>query len=205
MPTTLTLAMLSNDVYSAEGTGAGGYRRLHGLPWLQQNGDGFFGACYTGGTTGVVAFRGSLELLADWCDADIDIARGRLPIDQIGDAFSFFSSARNALAGMKCTRVVVTGHSLGGALAQLVAARVSSFPVVGVTFNAPGAKQLRGAVRIDSPNERHVHNYRAEWDLVSKHGQHLGRTPITIKNAGAHPIGPLIEALARTAEGAVQH
>lgn len=210
MPSTLTLAMMSNDVYSDSGRGAGGYQRLHGLPWLRARGDGFYGACYTNGTVGVIAFRGTVlkavgEAIEDGWRADGAIATGKLPIDQIGDAFGFFSAARSHLAEQKCQRLVVTGHSLGGLLAQLVAGRVSSFPVVGVTFNAPGAKALKGAVKLDSPNERNVYNYRAAADPISMLGEHIGRAPITIKNGGAHSIEPLIDALAGSLEGSVQY
>lgn len=205
MPSVLTLSMMCDDVYSETGRGAGGYQRLYGLSWLKANCDGFFGACYRGGDIGVVAFRGSKELMADWYQADGDICLGKLPLDQIGDAFSFLSSARATLVAMRCKRIVVTGHSLGGALAQLVAARVSSFPVVGVTFNAPGVRGLKGAVRLDSPNERNVYNYRAIGDPVSKVGQHIGCHPIAIKNAGFHTMGSLIKALAQSPQGSIKH
>jgi hypothetical protein len=99
----------------------------------------------------------------------------------------------------------ITGHSLGGGLTQLVAARITTFPVIGVTFNAPGMAGLSSIVRFPLENHRNVHNYRAKFDPVSLKGAHIGRAPISIEGGGMHPIGPLIEALSSSIEGSVRY
>ncbi len=75
----------------------------------------------------------------DWLDADVDIARSRFPVSQLGDAFKFYGEQRNALMTRKhCERFIVVGHSLGGALAAVVASASRRVPTSAVTFNAPG-------------------------------------------------------------------
>lgn len=204
MTAVLTLAHISDDVYDDLGSGAVlGYRRLQSEVFSRINSrpSSFFGAAYCSGRTGVVAFRGSKEP-SDWMDADIDIALGRMPIDQLGDAFDFFNEAKAALKGHGCDRLLVTGHSLGGALTQFVAGHSTSFTTVGVTFNAPGVAQLKGMVRIDCKNARNVFNYRARNDPFSMKGTHVGHSPISVDGGGAHKLGPLVQALLSTGLGA---
>jgi len=208
MATVLTLAKMSDDVYSkVGGNPIEGYRRLDliaDLDRINARGDGFFGAVYVQGEAGVIAYRGSKEW-SDWSDADVSIACSSLPIDQLGDAFGFFAAARQLLTRMGCKKIMVTGHSLGGGLAQLVAARVSTFPVVGVSFNAPGVAALSGAVRVPTGNASKVFNYRAMLDPVSMKGAHIGHSPVSIHGGGMHPIGPLIAALGGVLEGGIRH
>ncbi len=207
MATVVTLARICSDVYNDRGVGAiDGYKRLAGIPSLERvnnTGSSFFGAVYDGGHTAVIAYRGSLEW-ADWTDADVSIAAGRFPINQLGDAFAFFNRARDILFKTSRRRLIVTGHSLGGGLAQLVAGHVTSSPVIGVTFNAPGTASLRGIIRVTLDNGRNVFNWRAKRDPVSLTGAHVGHGPMSIDGAGAHPIGPLIAALLARPTGGIR-
>ena len=206
MAAVLTLAMLSNDVYAPIGIGAGGFRRVvdRTLDKWNNTGSSFFGAAYTGGATGIIAFRGSADL-QDWTDADVDIAMARTPISQTGDAFAFFNSAKQILVAKGARRIIVTGHSLGGGLTQLIAAHITTFPVVGVTFNAPCMAGFAGPVRISTANSNAVYNYRADRDPVSLKGTHIGRHPVSVAGGGMHPIGPLINALSTGGTGMIHH
>jgi hypothetical protein len=64
----------------------------------------------------------------------------------------------------------VTGHSLGGFLAQLVCAQNRSLH--GITFNAPGAAQF---LKEESRNHE-IYNYVREHDVVGTLGTHIGET-----------------------------
>ena len=64
----------------------------------------------------------------------------------------------------------VTGHSLGGFLAQLVCARNRS--LTGITFNAPGAAQFL----TEPSHHSEIYNYIREHDVVGTLGIHIGAT-----------------------------
>ena len=91
---------------------------------------GFYAALYQRELDGklVLAFRGTDELLTDGLIDDAAIAAGGIP-PQVAAAFEVARDAK--LSG----DIYVTGHSLGGALAIIGAARCG---VPAVTFNAPG-------------------------------------------------------------------
>jgi len=179
MPSILTCALVSDDVYQNRSSGVATFKRAH-IPGNQRYiSSHFFGAAYSDGPVGIIAFRGSHEI-EDWTYADVDIALNRLPVDQIGNAFGYFGSASSELARRGCNRLVVTGHSLGGGLAAVVAARISRIPVTGVTFNAPG---LANCTRVVAPEDE-LKVLRA-WFA-------LGR-----RAAQVHPVG---RHLARIAE-----
>lgn len=185
MATLLDLALIANDVYENVNSGPlNNYKRI----LQQKNGMDFFGAAYKGGEEGVIAFRGTDKIGRTDRDADLDIGFGKLPMDQLGDAFHFFTAARKKLSG--CKKLIVTGHSLGGGLTQLVAARITKFAVKGVTFNAPGMANLHGG-KIPLENHLNIFNYRAERDPVSLIGAHIGSYPMIIGH-GWHSMDKLL-------------
>lgn len=139
MTAVLTCSLASRDAYSDQSGTIAGYHPV-AVPEakrINSTGSSFFGATYSAGKRGIIAFRGSQEI-TDWLEADRDIGLSALPVNQLGDAFAYFSAAVETLLAAGCDEYVVTGHSLGGGLAEVVACAVSRFPVSAVTFNAPG-------------------------------------------------------------------
>lgn len=109
----------------------------------------------------VVAFRGTANLGGALDDAN----------DQGIGTFQFSRNEReiqNVLQGAG-SAPDVTGHSLGGALAQLAAARLGSMVGDIVTFQSPGIEGAE-AQRIDKDKHAATH-YRAGGDLVSDAGE----------------------------------
>lgn len=175
MATVLDCARISSDVYNASNLEAPGWQR--GAVYQDQAvGEGFFGATYSRGAEVVIAYRGSVERV-DWTDADADIARGALPLGQLADAMSYANSVVRAATQRGITRVIITGHSLGGGLAQLSAAIRTN--AAGVSFNAPGCRSLSGPVALNFCNND-VWNYRTMRDPVSLRGVHVGRPPVSL-------------------------
>ncbi len=112
----------------------------------------------------VVVFRGSQEAL-DWIPADFLILLNWKPSTQLGAARDFFA---NVLDEPACQGADITlvGHSLGGALVQLVATETGH---KGVTFNAPGMAKFK-------KQYSNITNYVAMNDYVGCHCEHIGET-----------------------------
>ena len=191
MPTFVQCAELANAAYDGV-PGAPGWSDLSGEVAVIARDAGFSGAVFLQYPVGVVSFRGSVES-TDWIHADTDMVAGKLP-GQLGEAFSYFSAARKVLDKRKCKRIVVVGHSLGGALAALVGARVTTFPVRALTFNAPGCKGLE---RLGSPVDGDDRALARTMDDVSRLGfGNKSLNPVARVGVGT---GALIAATFQTA------
>ncbi|WP_342354931.1 XVIPCD domain-containing protein [Xanthomonas axonopodis] len=90
------------------------------------------------------------------------------PQKAAADAFTAQMLAKAAKQGIPKNHITVAGHSLGGALAQIEAAK---YGLSGSTYNAYGASDL-----IDGPPQPgcHLTNYRMAGDVVSAASPHLG-------------------------------
>lgn len=181
MPTVLTLANMCSDVYKNNSNGSShviGYTRI-AREWKEDN---FYGAAYFAGQNGVIAFRGSDDL-GDWTEANWSIAKDSIPVRQFNSARSCYTDAKKLLNEIECKNLIVTGHSLGGALAQLVAAAEKT-NVSSVSFNAPGVSKStlnnQNFAQICDQNKR-ILNFRFEGDIVSNFGQHIGAPIKTIR------------------------
>ncbi len=117
----------------------------------------------------VIAYRGTdspLDILVD----DLQIALKQVP-KQKNKALSFYNQVMKTEKGQLSTNVniVITGHSLGGALAQLVGAEKN---VETITFNAPGMLN-----NVDgSKSYEKVTNYVNLNDWVGCYLDHVGNT-----------------------------
>jgi hypothetical protein len=143
--------------------------------------NGFQGAIFENNDEVICAYKGSkggpfdrtTTGYDDWSVNDVQIAFNQLP-HQTTAALAFADMART-IAESKPMSLV--GHSLGGALAQLVG---FGFGLPFVTFNAPGVRNnIRGiswGVRKPSIGNIHGFNMILASDPVGNFGVHLGKT-----------------------------
>jgi pimeloyl-ACP methyl ester carboxylesterase len=129
MATVLDLARLAEAVYSSQDPPGLGWERTHFHPSVGGL-NGFQAATFVKGPVTVLSFRGTAQAM----DVVADLKLGT------GMNSTYFSAAE-AYARQHLNRpnVYVCGHSLGGAIAQVVANR-GGFKMV--TFNAPGVAVL---------------------------------------------------------------
>src|SRR5262245_11885828 len=201
-----TYALLSEDVYSDEELSPQGWRRQL---WRADAACGFFGAVYQTGQCTVVAFRGSQDR-KDFLDADLDIALRSVPLKQMEAAVNLFNVARTVAS----EAITLTGHSLGGGLAQVVACYGK---VRAVTFNAPGVKsQWKSHCKLNPQNSvpgdawlnSSIVNVRVRKDAVrAGTGEHLGSVH-TIQLNKPLPLkipGPFLDVIVEAVESGQAH
>ena len=102
---------------------------------------------------------------------------------QLKDAEKFYFDIKNKLGDKaKDYKIVFTGHSLGGTLAQLMGAKYGDETV---TFNAYGAGKLKGAEINHTDN---ITNYGHINDKVfnAGKGSHIGKSIYTVDDGSAN-------------------
>ncbi|OJT19493.1 hypothetical protein BO221_34490 [Archangium sp. Cb G35] len=135
MASVYELAQFSENVYSPGARPVPGWTSALGR--LGNPKDGFYAEYFkhTKRAEIVISYRGTDPDQTKDLVSDVQLALGSVP-EQFGHAERMFKALKNQLKGHS---VYLTGHSLGGGLASLVAA-VHGVPVV--TFNAPGMKRV---------------------------------------------------------------
>jgi hypothetical protein len=144
---------------------------------------GFYAGLYQGtrdNSIFVLAYRGTDDWQVDLVD-DATILLGWISA-QMAHARKASSTCKAMVADASNRKLCLTGHSLGGGLAALIA---SQFDVPCVTFNAPGTKRSLTAhyiknvsggpffapmIKLTAPHEvkdGRILNIRARFDLVS--------------------------------------
>lgn len=151
---------------------------------------GFYGVAYRSLDSGrtIIAYRGTDDLMDG--TVDLTMATSRLNLQQLESEMFTRSVIANARREAEKTGrvadVTVTGHSLGGGLAEANAAR---FGLHGETFNSYGAT---GLIRGTSEGGRQVINHVRAGDPISAANRHFGEMRIyatpeditTLRHAG---------------------
>lgn len=139
MPSYYDLAVIADDVYNNQSALTGQrIRRLQGQSGPRTD-RGFFAAPYECNGTLVIAFCGSNDS-TDWLGTNFRLYSADTQLDPAKD----FAVRMIMAHGASPQSVMLTGHSLGGALAKyaaLVLTRAGEPPAATVAFNAPNLRQ----------------------------------------------------------------
>jgi len=117
----------------------------------------------------VLAYRGTIPTKAGNLADDTELTIHFDPEDD-PRAKAFFILAHNYVIRLGL-HLRLTGHSLGGAFAQLVAVASRLEPET-VTFNSPGIGQIMGIE--DTWQYPYIHNINAEHGVINKVGKTIG-------------------------------
>ena len=148
----------------------------------------------------VIAIRGTQLLKAgdDW----EDLTSWGLPFfdhrfnasipDDFYRAFHFYIRAKEYLKKYfpSVTRLAVTGHSLGGSLAQLIVAH-GNRPMDCVTFNAPGIASI---AEVNPETGEYIININSLYGLLNKVGKVLGEIDYVDVKPGSEQLKKIFEA-----------
>ena len=157
-----------------------GWKKIH----VEENKKtGFYGEVYKCGDELAVVYRGTdtargkKESVKDFLVGDLPMGFG-ITSGQYADAKKLYDKVQKSYGGK---RIILTGHSLGGSLAQLVSAESGR---KAVTFNAYGTGDI--LVRMGYKNQRllDITNYGNKKDPVflSKKNRQPGVTYLTNTN-----------------------
>ena len=187
MATVYETSVLASTSYggSSPGPVPAGWKLLQtndGKPLLRVNAkSGFEAVAYRNEVTGEIAV--SYVGTNDWRDVFgtfPEIVSGNMPIAQFQQAVDFHNEVMRTVRDQyPGASVVLTGHSLGGLLAQAVSVvlrRMTGFAVPTVTFEAPGA---RSAIEkwLDKPIDgltSQITNYVHPSDQIGSFRDHAG-------------------------------
>ena len=134
----------------------------------------------------IIAYRGTerlglgentsnLAVLLKDLMADLDLVAGNFN-EQFLDAWKFYKAVK---AQNPKRKIKIVGQSLGGALAQIVAAKeftINHIKVETYTFNAPGCKHLLDVCDCNTNySYSFIYNYSVMNDWCGMFGEHIGQ------------------------------
>jgi hypothetical protein len=130
-------------------------------------------------TDAVVAFRGTVLDCLDndivdyqsWCSDFIEFGKHDKTPAYYPQALFFYHDARHyAQEHFNLLHINTTGHSLGGAIAQLISAH--GLPATAVSFNSPGIGHLPSLIHGQAGR---VHAINSRYGFINKISKHFGQ------------------------------
>lgn len=158
---------------------------------------GFQGRVFeSGGSAGevVIAFKGTVPRMASDLIADLTLALNAIP----GQAHVALAKTEAWRRNYTSKPISLVGHSLGGALAQVVGYRLG---IKFVTFNAPGMLEQNSGIipyglgrivrALGGGHQDAGVNFRRSWDMVGNFSAPIGRRVEIPGETPGNRTGPL--------------
>ncbi|HBG49088.1 MAG TPA: hypothetical protein DDW90_06225 [Cyanobacteria bacterium UBA9971] len=126
-----------------------------------------------------VTYKGTDDL-KDATESDKAILEGKIP-EQYEDAKKLYGKAMDYCESENLTnpKIIISGHSLGGALAQLAAA---TYNQEGIAYNGPGMLNQLKELSNENPSietnpeklNKNIMNYIVKGDIIGNYNDHAG-------------------------------
>ena len=167
---------LSEHVYSGTYTIVEGYQQVIIPFFTDENGYfieyNFACAAYKNGNKVIISFRGTDDS-ADLLISDLGIVLDNIPLVSFMNAQKFYLQVQEYFKD-EDVEIEFTGHSLGGAIAQLMGGLHGNKTV---TFNAPGMLTMMDQIGCSTTAEyENITNYAVLNDYVGNFRAHAGDT-----------------------------
>ena len=141
------------------------------LFWADRDSNGYQGGVFVHTDTGqiVMVNRGTELTSGGDLSAGLQLGLGKVP-EQFASAEALFHEARRIAKSLDQpdSALLITGHSLGGALTQLVTAKYADLDVKAETYNAYGAGNLLAELGITIGAFDNIVNHVTEHDPVCR-------------------------------------
>jgi hypothetical protein len=171
--TTIEYCALSNAVY--EGSIPDGWQKLPG-GWYAPDPESFCGQAYIKGNEIVLAIRGTSNIQDVETDVLLVLKEKGIHFDYVMEFYYSAIFNNPPYNNYENYPFSITGHSLGGALAQYLSCMLfinnNETPFPTETFNAPGIKELDNS--ITSVSRTGIINRMRAADIVQAVGTHVG-------------------------------
>lgn len=144
-----------------------------------------------------VAYKKNEDIFVTYCGtndskdfvSDMQMAKGEVP-EQLVPGYKFF---KDVSKNNPKSHMMITGHSLGGSLAELIACKEKD--ATAITFNSFGVDSI---IKDKHParfrDNKNIYNYIIEGDPVSNSSKHVGKTTRLPKTAiNNHSIANYID------------
>lgn len=171
-PTTIEYCALSAAVY--EGSVPNGWKKLPG-GWYAPHPESFCGQAYIKGNEIVLAIRGTANIQDVETDVLLVLKQKGIHFEHVMEFYHRAIFSNPPYNNYEKYPFSITGHSLGGALAQYLSCMLcinNNKPFPTETFNAPGIIGLDNSIASD-PGTGIINRMRAA-DIVPTVGTHVG-------------------------------
>ncbi len=176
----LEYSLLTFDTYNKKSTY---HAKLNGWllsksvkPYAPVFENDMFARCYihmtgTKPDAAIIAYRGTLLTDRANISDDLEIYHHTIPEHETL-AKMYYAAMYHYLVSKHGIIPSLTGHSLGGAYAQIVAIENNPHPLT-VVFNSPGVGDLKNVPHLTDYS--FIHNYAAKDGVINKDGQTVGQ------------------------------